>query len=250
MRALLLAAGLGTRLRPVTNSVPKCLVPIDGRPLLDHWLALLLHGGMERILVNTHYLPDLVRRHLDESPLRAEVDVVYEAELLGTGGTTLANAEFFGDDDFLVAHADNLAYFDVEAFLSRHRSRPKPDHVLMTMMTFASDDPKSCGIVEHDAEGLVCGFHEKVAEPPGNLANAAVYLFAPAMLEVLRASGRSVIDLSTEVIPQCLGRITTWHNEDYLRDIGNIQSLEQAAADARTHPALAKLDEICRSMGV
>src|SRR5579863_4066102 len=96
MRALLLAAGLGTRLRPVTDSVPKCLVPIQGRPLLDYWLELLLPAPIERVLVNTYYLADQVRAYHAASPWRARVDLVHEAVLFGTGGTVLANRGWFG----------------------------------------------------------------------------------------------------------------------------------------------------------
>ena len=86
-RALLLAAGLGTRLRPLTNHVPKCLVPIKGKPLLGYWLDLLLRAGIERVLVNTHYLPDPVRRFCAESPWANRIDLVHEESLAGTAGT-------------------------------------------------------------------------------------------------------------------------------------------------------------------
>src|SRR6185436_15356190 len=112
MRALLLAAGLGTRLRPLTDSVPKCLVPVQGRPLLDYWLELLAPGGIERMLINTHYLPQQVRDFVARSRWREGITLVHEEKLLGTGGTVLANRAFFGAAAFMVAHADNLTRFD------------------------------------------------------------------------------------------------------------------------------------------
>ena len=231
MRALLLAAGLGTRLRPLTDTVPKCLVPVHGRPLLDYWLELLGAGSIERLLINTHYLPDQVRDFIARSPWRLKVTLVHEDELLGTGGTVLRNRAFFGDSPFLVAHADNLTRFDLAAFARRHAERPAGADI--TMMTFETDEPSSCGIVEQDARGVVTAFHEKVANPPGRTANAAVYVFEPAVVDFIASLGKEVVDLSTEIIPRYLGRICTFHNRGYHRDIGTPASLRRAEAEFR-----------------
>ena len=229
MKALLLAAGLGTRLRPITDSVPKCLVPIQGKPLLDYWLDLLFDGGIERCLINTGYLAPQVERHIAGSRWRSRIDLVHEETLLGTGGTIAANLDYFGGDSFLVAHADNLTRFDLAAFAARHAARPAD--CVITMMTFETDDPCSCGIVEQTGQGVVFAFHEKKANPPGRIANAAVYIFAPPVAAFIRSLGKSVIDLSTEVIPVFLGRICTFHNADYHRDIGTVKSLRLAESD-------------------
>ena len=231
MRALLLAAGLGTRLRPLTETVPKCLIPIHGKPLLGYWFDLLLkpETGIDRVLVNTSYLPELVRGFVAASPWRERVDLIHETELLGTGGTALCNADFFGGEAFMVVHADNLSRFDPAAFIARHRARPPA--AAITMMTFATDTPQSCGIVELDERGLVTQFHEKVANPPGNQANGAVYIFEPDVLDFMRGLNQTAIDLSTQVIPAFMGRIYTFANTDYHRDIGTLASLEQAHRD-------------------
>jgi mannose-1-phosphate guanylyltransferase len=223
---LLLAAGFGTRLRPLTDRIPKCLVPIHGQPLLGLWLDMLLPSGIERILVNTHYLADEVRAFVAASPWRSSVDLVHEESLLGTGGTILRNRVFFGDGPFLVGHADNLTRFDVAAFIEAHRNRPAG--VEITMMTFETDRPETCGIVELDDRGVVIGFHEKSPNPPGNRANAAVYIVEPGVVEFLASLCREVIDLSTEVLPRYLGRMATFHNADYHRDIGTPESLAAA----------------------
>lgn len=226
MRALLLAAGLGTRLRPLTDEIPKCLVPIQGRPLLGIWLDLLFGGGIERVLVNTHYRAEQVRSFVAGSRWRNRVDLVHEETLLGTGGTARANAGYFGDESALVAHADNLTRFDVRAFLRRHTRRPAG--VRITMMTFDTDSPRSCGIVEEDERGVVTAFHEKVAEPPGRRANGAVYVFEPEVFELLLGQEHPVSELSVDVIPHFLKRIQTYHNADYHRDIGSVESLHRA----------------------
>lgn len=231
MRALLLAAGLGTRLRPVTDTIPKCLVPIHGRPLLDIWLERLTISGIERILVNTHYLPDAVESYVSGSRWRHMVDTVHEPSLLGTAGTLVANADYFGGDACLVAHADNLTDFDLSAFKSAFDTRPA--HCAIAMLTFETDDPSSCGIVELDHDGVVQAFHEKVKQPPGNLANAAVYIMTPDVLEYAQSLDRPVLDLSTEVIPHFLGRILAVENGAYHRDIGSVESLAKAHLEYR-----------------
>lgn len=235
MRTLLLAAGLGTRLRPLTDRIPKCLVSIQGKPLLGYWLDLLLLNGIERVLINTHYRPEAVRQFVASSRWRDRITLAHEDNLLGTGGTVLRNRDFFQNRAFMVAHADNLTRFDVAAFLKRHEERPAG--VLITMMTFRTDAPQTCGIVEQDHHGVVTAFHEKVANPPGDHANAAVYIFEPTVLDFLAGLGKEVIDLSTEVIPAFLGRIRTFHNSDYHLDIGNPESLRRAE---REYPRSAR----------
>jgi len=220
MRALLLAAGLGTRLRPLTLTVPKCLVPIHGKPLLDYWLDHVFAAGIDRVLINTHWLADAVERHVATSPWRDRIDLVQEDELLGTAGTVAANRDWLGNDPFLLAHADNLTDFDVRNFAQRHAARPQ--HCAMT-----------CGILDLDADGVVQTFHEKVANPPGNLANAAVYLCESEVADFITGLGRPVVDFSTEVIPHFLGRILAVETAGYHRDIGSAEALALAETEYR-----------------
>jgi mannose-1-phosphate guanylyltransferase len=236
MRALLLAAGLGTRLRPITNTIPKCLVLIRGKPLLGYWLDLLLGSGdIERVLVNLHYFPEAVREFLVSSRWREQIDLVYEETLLGTGGTVLANAGYFSRKPFMVIHVDNLSQFDVRSFIDCHAKRPMG--CAITMMTFVTDQPQNCGIVELDAKGVVKAFHEKVADPPGSLANGAVYIFDAEVVDFSRSLCKRVIDISTEVLPKFIGRIFTFLNDSYHRDIGTPASLQAAEREYPRHPA-------------
>lgn len=230
MHALLLAAGFGTRLRPLTDTVPKCLVPIHGRPLLDYWLDLLFRDdAISRVVVNTHYLSEAVARHVAASPWHDRVTLAHEPALLGTGGTLVANRVALGTGPVLLAHADNLTTFDLPAFQAAHAGRPAG--VAMTMLAFRTDDPRSCGILELDEDHRVRAFHEKVEDPPGNLANAAVYIVEPEVCDAAARLGKPFIDLSTEVIPQFVGRILAHETSGYHRDIGNLESLARAHAE-------------------
>ena len=229
MRALLLAAGLGTRLQPLTDNIPKCLIAILGKPLLEYWISMLYNGGVFPLLVNLHHHAHKVSNFIDKSQYRKFVTAIYEEKLLGTGGTLLKNRSFFGNESLMLVHADNLSIFDVRAFISSHRNRPPGCEI--TMMTFKTPTPRTCGIIETDEMGCVQAFHEKVANPPGNMANGAVYIVEPSLFNYLESLNKEFIDFSTEVIPNFIGRINTFHNDIYHRDLGTLESYEAACRE-------------------
>lgn len=235
MKALLLAAGLGTRLQPLTDNIPKCLIEIGGQPLLEYWITMLYKGGVYPLLVNLHHHADKVANFINNSPYREFVATVYEKKLLGTGGTLLINQSFFDDKPkgpLMLVHADNLSIFDVQAFVNSHKTRPAGCEI--TMMTFKTPTPHTCGIIETDEKGCVRAFHEKVAKPPGDMANGAVYIVEPSIFDYLTSLNKDFIDFSTDVIPNFIGRINTFHNDVYHRDIGTIESYEAACIEYPT----------------
>lgn len=229
MKVLLLAAGLGTRLRPLTDRLPKCLVPIHGIPLLEYWLRALLQYDDCDVLINTHYLAPLVVEYVRKSQWAHKVTLVYEENLLGTGGTILKNREFFQEESFLVAHADNLTVFNIGDFIKHHTERPHGAE--LTMMLFKTNNPRSCGIVELNSAGMVTGFHEKVDLPPGDLANAAVYVVEPTVIDLIASYKKKYVDFSVEIIPKLIPNIFTYKNTWYHRDIGTIDSWKEAHKD-------------------
>ena len=235
LRALLLAAGLGTRLRPITLHTPKCLVRVAGEPLLGRWLRQLEAAGCEAVLINTHYLADQVETFVQERPPSAMgVQTINEPELLGTAGTLIANSAFFEDSTGLLIHADNAMAGDLKGLLEAHSNRPM--HCLLTMLTFCTDQPRSCGIVATNAIGVVTAFYEKVTDPPGNCANGALYAFDTPLLDRLVGITPQPSDFSTEVIPTLMGRIQAWHtNQPYL-DIGTPAALAASQELMATSP--------------
>lgn len=224
MKALLLAAGFGTRLRPLTNTIPKCLVPIKGKPLLEIWLENLSNAGIQSFLINMHYLPEQVIDFVEQSKYKSMVQLVYEPELLGTAGTLRANHKFFGNEDGMLIHADNYCRADFNSFIHTHNNRPP--ECLMTMMTFETTTPQSCGILEVNQKGVVTGFFEKVATPPGKTANGAIYILSKALIEQI--SRGTATDFSTEVIGTMMNKILVHKNDDCLIDIGSIESYKKA----------------------
>jgi mannose-1-phosphate guanylyltransferase len=226
MKAVLLAAGTGSRLKPLTNTIPKCLVPIHGKALLDFWLEIILASKkIDEVIVNLHYLKDIVGNHISQNwQNETRITLFSELELLGTAGTLKALHKHLVDEQLLIVHADNLSDFNMHAFIQAHQNRPLG--CLMTMMLFKTDSPSSCGIVEISNDGRVLNMHEKVDNPPSNLANGAVYIFEPEILDWIIKQG--VTDISAQVIPAFHGKIYSWLNNVYHRDIGTPQSYDLA----------------------
>jgi len=206
-------------------------MPIGDRPLLEYWLEMLHKARIDRLLVNRHHHAELVREFLERPRFSSWVQSSYEASLLGTAGTLRLNQSFFGGCRVLLIHADNWCQCELEDFIQYHLTL-RPFHCLITMMTFECMIPQTCGIVETDDEGVVFQIHEKVASPPSNIANAAVYMLEPEVLEWL-GTNDTVTDFSTGVLPQFLGQIATWHNNQIHRDIGSPLMLALAQKDPK-----------------
>jgi mannose-1-phosphate guanylyltransferase len=222
--ALLLAAGYGSRLKPLTNHTPKCLVTIGGVPLLEIWIKFLMANGISNIIVNSHYLheqvADLCKKYEDI------VTVAYEESLLGSVGTLHRNKKYL-EKRILLIHADNFSVFSASEFVGMFESRE--NGVLGTMMTFTTDDPKNCGVVETNERNILTKYYQKVDEPPTNCANAAVFLLDEAIHSFIEPT--SDHDFCADVVPRLIGKLNLYHNSVYHRDIGTIKSLRQANED-------------------
>ncbi|WP_270886147.1 nucleotidyltransferase family protein [Pedococcus sp. 5OH_020] len=223
MKAFLLAAGLGTRLRPLTDTVPKCLLDVGGRTMLDHWLDALLEVGVEDVLVNTHHLAAQVQEHVARRPGPPAVRLSHEEVLLGSAGTLLANRELVADDEmFLAVNADNLTDFDLRLLVEAHLA----SGTVATLTVFHAPRPQACGIVELD-DGLVVGFEEKPARPRSDLANAGIYAFSPAVLDEL--DGPLPLDIGFDLLPRLVGRARAVDlGESSFLDIGTAAALHEA----------------------
>jgi mannose-1-phosphate guanylyltransferase len=223
VKAFLLAAGVGSRLRPITDTTPKCMLIIDDRPLLDIWLDAFDRAGVDEVLVNLHHLPDVVRRHLATRPGPPVVRTVCEAELLGSAGTLLANRQWVEDDEFFLAcNADNLTDFDVRSLIDAHRQHD----AIATLTLFHSPQPSAGGVVEIDASGQVIGFVEKPAQPVSDLTNAGIYAFHPSVLGEI--DSRPPRDIGYDLLPQLVGRSRAVLVEGYFRDIGTVDAYRRA----------------------
>jgi histidinol-phosphate phosphatase family protein len=233
VKAIILAGGLGTRLRPLTDTLPKCLVPIAGRPLLGYWVDALVRAGVREARVNNHAHADQVRAYVKSVSAsgRLRLDESYEPKLLGSAGTIAANADLAdGSDVVVIVYADNFSDVDLGRMIAFHRSHDDP----FTMLLFRAPVPSACGIAELDAEGRVVSFVEKPKEPRGDLANGGVYVVDADAYREIAAMG--AFDIGFEVLPRFVERMRGWLWEGYHLDVGTHEALEKARADA---PGLA-----------
>ena len=225
MKALLLAAGFGTRLRPLTLTVPKCMVPVGGKPLIDHWLDNLAQAEITDVRINTHHLATVVEGHLAQADFAGNIECHNEEVLLGTGGTLHHHIDFCDEEGLLVIHADNFCEHRMETLLAVHRQRPAQCSI--TMLAFRTETPQSCGILETDDDGIVIAFHEKVENPPGNLANGAVLAFDKSALDRIKSEYGAATDIAAEILPQFIGRIFVCETDGYFADIGTPEMLQK-----------------------
>ena len=223
MKAFLLAAGVGSRLRPITDTTPKCMLAIDERPLLDIWLDAFNSAGVDEVLVNLHHLPDVVRRHVAARTAPPAVRTVFEPDLLGSAGTLAANRQWVDSEEmFLACYADNLTNFDLRSLVDAHMS----SNVIATLTVFHSDRPSAGGVVELDAAGTVIGFEEKPSEPVSDLTNAGMYAFHPSVLDEI--NGMPPRDIGYDLLPQLVGRARAVLVEGYFRDVGTPDAYRRA----------------------
>lgn len=231
VRAFLLAGGRGERLRPLTHSIPKCLVPIQGTPLLAIWLDLLQRAGVEEVLVNVSHHADQVRAFLAQRKDNSRPRVVLSVERapLGSAGTVRAQRWFVADEEsFWVLYSDNLTNVSLTSVLEAHQRHG----FVLTMALFRSQNPSASGIATLGADGRIVEFAEKPACPSSNLANAGIYLARQALFDEIPASDH-VVDFGHDVLPRLVGRMQGHVIDGFLMDIGTPEALDRAATEWR-----------------
>ena len=233
LKAFLLAAGHGTRLRPLTDKIPKCLLPIRGVPMLQIWLETCSHFGIDEVLINIHAHAEAVHEFLRKHPHGSKVRVVEEKELLGSAGTLLKNREWVGSEDFFwVFYADVLNQVDFSAMLRVHQAR-RP---AATIGAYRVPDPSRCGILDIVEDGTVVDFVEKPVRPRGNLAFSGLLLGTQSLLDAIPL--KQPADLGFDVLPRLVGKMVAYPISTYLLDIGTMENYEIAQS---TWPGLASV---------
>lgn len=234
MKAYLLAAGKGTRLKPYTDQHPKCLIPIHGTPLLAIWLELLARHGVKEVLINTHHHAEQVERFLDRARAGTAMDIrtVYEPRLLGSAGTIRKNRRFVaGETDFIVAYADNLTNLNLTKMVDFHH-RFRSMGGILTMGLIQAPDPRACGIVTLDGGGRIIRFVEKPQEPESDMANGGIYICGREIFDCLDSpddDAHEVQDLGHHVLPGLTGKMFGFPIAPYyLKDIGTPEAYQQA----------------------
>jgi len=223
LKAFLLAAGLGTRLRPITETTPKCLVPIAGIPLLGWWIKLFEKYQITEVLINLHHLPEAVEKYINNIDTWIKFSFFYEETLLGSAGTLKANKDFIKDDSpFFICYADNLTNYNLSEMHAFHQEKKSN----FTMALFRTDTPKIKGIVEIDEICKVISFEEKPDSPKSDLANAGIYLANNTIFNLIPL--KKFADIGFDLLPNLVHDMYGWETKEYLLDIGTIEHLNKA----------------------
>ena len=223
MKAFLLAAGEGTRLRPFTSTTPKCLLPIGGIPLLEIWYRHLERSGVTDVLINVHHFADHVGDFIRQLQTTIKTRVAFEPKLLGSAGTIRENRDFVrGDDFFLIIYTDGLTTMPLEPLLRIQQKH----HPVLTMGLFHTDIPKESGIVTLDPEGLILDFTEKPSNPIGDLSNTGIMAASPRLFDFIPKT--NFCDLSYTVIPRLIGKMRGVVTDHFFIDIGNLANYKAA----------------------
>ncbi len=232
MKAMILAAGEGTRLRPLTLERPKPMLPIGGKPLLEHSIELLKQHGITEMAINLHYKPEVVMDYFSHGQ-RFGVEITYSVEdpILGTAGAVKKLQDYF-NDTFLVIYGDLLTNMDITSLVEYHQIKEG----MVTVALYRVENPSACGIVELSVEGRIRRFVEK--PPPEevftDLANAGVYVVESEVLDYIPPE--TFYDFGQDLFPVMLEKgvpIYGYPIDDYLIDIGTLEKYERAQREWR-----------------
>lgn len=223
-KAFLLAAGHGTRLRPLTDTTPKCLLPVAGVPMLQIWLSQCHRFGIQDILINLHSHADQVQEFLERNNEHGvRVQVSDEPVLLGSAGTIWANRSWVSDEkSFWIFYADVLTDLDLDEMSKQHYELG----AIATIAVYRVPDPSRCGIVQVDGKGWITEFIEKPKRPVGNLAFSGIVLASREFLSAVPE--HSPADIGFDVLPRLVGRMAAYPVKHYLIDIGTMENYRSA----------------------
>ena len=231
MKAFILAAGKGERLRPLTAATPKCLVSIQDTAILDIWLQLCRRNNINQVLINTHAHAETILKHLQRHPSGISIQTTYEPTLLGSAGTLRANREWIcRDEEFWVFYGDVLTNADLTKMMDFHRQKRQ----IATLAVYKVANPRQCGIIATDADQIVRSFVEKPSAPESDLAFAGIMVASQWLIDAI--PDHLPADLGFHVLPRLVGHMAAYPILDYLLDIGSPESYEYAQS---TWPGLS-----------
>ena len=232
-KAMVLAAGLGTRLRPLTDLISKPMAPIVNRPVMEHIIKLLARHGFKDIVCNLHYFPDEIKNYFGDGS-KWGVNIVYsfEEELLGTAGGVKKVEDFFQGQTFLVISGDALTDIDLSRAYDFHKEKKGA----ATLVLAKVEDTSQFGVVILDNEKRIKGFQEKPlsGEAKSNLANSGIYFFEPDIFKYMPPKGQ-FYDFGKNLFPDLLEKDIAYYgyqHSRYWNDVGSLDEYQMGNFDA------------------
>jgi mannose-1-phosphate guanylyltransferase len=239
MKAVILAGGLGTRLRPLTYSIPKSLVPIAGKPLIRRIIDGL-PSSVDTVVLAVSYMKEALEDYFRVEPCGRKVILVNESTPMGTGGA-LKNVAQHIDGTFIVQNGDCVSSLDIKAMVRAHRESGG----LGTLALWEVEDPSAFGVVDLERDMRITDFQEKpsLAEAKSNLINAGVYVFEPEILDYI---GKGQVSIEREVFPRVIEYGLYGHRfQGFWVDCGTLKNTlvaQRAMLDKENPPVLADFD--------
>ncbi len=248
MKAMILAAGFGTRLLPLTEKIPKALLPVCGRPLISYTLAFLKKWGIKEIIINLHHHPQSIEKEIgDGSRFGLRIYYSHEPEILGTGGGIKKAESFLANETFLVINSDILVDFDLSRVMDFHRK----NKALATMVLRQEEEINSYGAIEIDRDGRVRQFLNKI--PAGSrlelkrLIFTGIHLFEPEVFQYIPANiFCSINDTYIELIRKSK-MIYGYLMEGYWVDLGTKERYDRVKREIETNPPVFISQEVTRN---
>lgn len=232
MKAMVLAAGQGTRLRPVTDRMPKALVPVAGRPMIEFALLLLRRYGIRDIVINLHHFGTQIEDHLGDGR-RFDVNISYsrETELLETGGGLLKAKAFLQNDTFIVINTDILIDVDLATVLNDHRQK----HAAATLVLRPDAEADRYGSIDIGADGRICRFleHRSQVKPVGairKLMFTGLQILEPRVFDYMDGGGVKKFSTTRETYPRMLRAGERFYGhcfEGFWQDLGTRERIEE-----------------------
>ncbi|MBX9691423.1 MAG: NDP-sugar synthase [Cyanobacteria bacterium] len=231
MKAMVLAAGVGSRLDPLTSLIPKPLVPVANVPIMDHIIHLLARHGFNDLIANLHYKSEMILdRYYDAGKFGVSLTFKYEEELTGDAGGVRACKDFFGDETFIVLMGDLLTDCDLTRLLSEHKAK----NAIATIAVKKVPDVEHFGVVLQNKDGFITGFQEKPKkeEALSNMASAGIYVLEPKLFDIIPTTG--TYGFGRQLFPLLVEKgepLLAVDIDTYWSDIGTISQYRQSNLD-------------------
>lgn len=226
MKALILCAGLARRLGSLANGVPKPLIEVNGQPCVFYQLQKLQNLGVRDVVINTHKNLPFFSSAVSKLDTDLKITLSEEDELLGTFGTLRRHIEWLSSGDFFVMHGDNL--FNDNLLQFKLELSNAPNNILGAMGVFKTIHHKNVGIVKKDSNDILLKIYEKSRLKRGFLANSAIYLFRPEIVNVVEKLEEGAFDITRDLIPKLYGKLLVSRLKGNFLDIGTPKDLQRA----------------------